>query len=1461
MSKYDDIRKKRREQGAAARDRVLSGMYSQPETPSPSPTSKYDSIRNRSSDTVEADTQSAYNKGKQITGNMLQQSIDSVNAGQQALSNAQNITGNMFNSALKNANITSPPVQDIRGYEDPKSKGLGYALIRGAGDILDGITFGLSEPLTDKFNNYAEEVTRPALINEGKLQASEPFLKMGGSLASGLGVYRAAGSLLSPVTRAIPGVADKLVKGPASLLPSTAGALTRVAAQQGGKFGAKALTGLAGSALYQAPVEAVEELYGKNDQTFGERMGDIGQMALLGAVLDPVASEYLSGLGTVFQRLLKRNGVPDEQAKEILALPMSRSQQAQWAKQQAQSAASDPIVTPYTFKLPAPSVSAPTTARIAQQVNPYQRQFETLMERAQQMQAQGRFTPGREDLELEQLWASMAGREAPGLDELITLAYKTTPNKVTPNLVQRARTYQNSRQVAGAPMPVRSMSDRLPPQGPLNAAAAPQSVPARAPMARQTDVLPAQQQTGPRVDVTPQPVPLRASVRNDILPNQPPLQRVNAADNKPVQSELIQNPPQNTPNRIDVKPDTPHVPAEPIKQDLITSLFGDTQMGISAFGNVGRVRNPFNTEGQIVNSATKGPGLKESVNKTARETYQTFVDSNDPIKMFSKEAYERSMDARRANNTANTIIHDAFVTPEGEVVGESLETIFKKIPRGRMDQFLDYLILRHANTRMARGEKVYADSLAITPQKIADRMKFHESRLPGIDKVSADWDNFIHNLRKYYGVDENLIAQELADSLRLNNPFYAPMKRQFSWMERFSNKNYGGGSQFSGQKAPIQQVSPTGSTRKIVDPRRSIMEQVGAWVNAGYRNRTMISIVDAIKRDPDGMKGIAEIVQPKKGTRKINDVLRSEGDEAFLDELNQDFAQLFKKQSVGEDNIVRAMVKGEPIYIKVHHPEAVKALVGMGADQANMVMRFAQWVSNAIKRSATGLLSPTFAVKSLTADATQSIIQSNKPLAQFGNLFHATLSSLADTLPKGTPGFDGLRALAQEYRRAGGQYSAALRGDKAVSKSVSRLQRNPIVSPRMAWEGVKLPFRAAEGFANLSENIPRMAAYKTELKSLGGQRTNENVMKAMRASQESTVNFSRKGSASQSIEAFIPYSNAAIQGLRRTMVQWKNNPIKTAALVGGAVMLPKTIEYMRFHDDPDYQKLTAREKYRNLIVSKNDDGTFNKVFMPMEYNPIGALLVDTLMAMRDSQPEMFKGVADALMTNYLPPVVGDLAKSAYRKDDIGGLLGSALNSTIAGVPAQLFGNKDYAGRPIESMALEDRSPGQRYDERTSSIAKWIGEQVNWSPKKIDYFMRSYGGDPARMILPLTSESGGGNPTRSLLKNWIVDPVYSNTLTDDFFKMRTKVTQAYRDFEETGKPLPEWFSEDLRKEVTSTAKGWPMKELQWLQEDKRAISKDNSLTAKQKSDKQRELQAKINGIYMDLNTFMIEKGVK
>src|SRR5690606_31776065 len=101
--------------------------------------------------------------------------------------------------------------------------------------------------------------------------------------------------------------------------------------------------------------------------------------------------------------------------------------------------------------------------------------------------------------------------------------------------------------------------------------------------------------------------------------------------------------------------------------------------------------------------------------------------------------------------------------------------------------------------------------------------------------------------------------------------------------------------------------------------------------------------------------------------------------------------------------------------------------------------------------------------------------------------------------------------------------------------------------------------------------------------------------------------------------------NAAVQGLHRFAKAWRRNPIKTTAMVMAGVMLPKLYEYLQFHDDPDYQALPAREKYQNLIVAKNPDGTFVRIKMPYEYAALGAFMVDSLEAVRDGNPIAFKG--------------------------------------------------------------------------------------------------------------------------------------------------------------------------------------------------------------------------------------------
>lgn len=914
------------------------------------------------------------------------------------------------------------------------------------------------------------------------------------------------------------------------------------------------------------------------------------------------------------------------------------------------------------------------------------------------------------------------------------------------------------------------------------------------------------------------------------------------------------------------------VNAETMKGNWFTNLFGNQGLGISPVNSSKRIsEGPLTTADQLVKSGIKTDvqGVKGAVSAQMRATYQNFVDALSPLKRISNTTYETAMDAARGNNIANTIVRDKFVTPEGNVVGAGLSDIFKKVARGQDKQFIDYLTLRHAETRVGRGERVYADNLGMTPDKIQARVQMYNQRHPGFESIAKEWDQFNNNVLQHYGVNEGLISQDLYNALREKNPNYSPMRRQFSLSEKpgMRFKQAVSNSSFSGQKAPLKEVSPTGSVRDIVDPRKTTIESVGAWANAAMRNRTMQSIVDAVKRDPESFKGVIEIKPvteeaTQSSLKDMNKLIDEHGVEGMLESLNKDFELLFKKspnQGLNQENVVRAMVKGQPVHLQVHDPELVKTLVGMGPQNSNVLIDVLRSFSNATKRGATGMLAPVFAVKGATMDLVQSAIQAKNPVKQAGYTVYSIFSGIGDKL-----GIPGLKSLAEEYRRAGGEYSAALKGDRKLNRSISGMTRDPLLSPlgigKAAVNTVKAPFKALESIGNIAENAPRMAAYKIELNRLGGEKTSENVRQAMSQARESTINYSRKGALSSDIESLVPYNNAAVQGTYRIMSAFKNNPVRTVAAVATLSVLPKLAEYAQFHDDPDYLKLPARERMRFLFVNKNQDGTFTKIPMDPSYNSIGEMTIEALRHFKDNDPTAFKDSMDALANAWLPPVVTGAAQGITQGGGLDKSIAGALNSTIAAPFVATTANQSFTGAPIVSRAVADRSPQNQYDEKTSNIARKFGAITGMSPMKVDYLIRAYGGDPARLLLPLNSPVGSGNTRNTLLKNFIVDPQLTNTLTNDYYGGKQKLDQAYRDNKEVYAPLPPWFSEQLHKELASQANGSINKKLADLTAQKKLITTDQRLTPAQRTASLREIQSNMNDLYMDINSKLYKQGV-
>jgi len=1381
-------------------------------------------------------------------------------------------------------------------------------------------TFDLTGLVDQIFTKIGPEEARKAQqesIDRAKNAKGGIVADVAGSLLSGQGAYKLGGEIVGPLIKNAPKLVQQLVKGAAAgaafevprqtsqeiaerfggdkqsmnqrlanVGVSTAlGGLTDLGIGAGGiaskgiknNLLSKATGGAIGLGSLGAGLGVAnefQEAQSGQEQSLGGRIGDVAKYALIGVGLGTLGGSALS-------KLMKKNGVPEEQIAEVLALPEGRGtiRQAEAANRSNVSAGVDPIINPSDFKaeplaLPQGEVISPTVAkRRTPEVNIYRQKFENLIAEAQKRP----FSPGREDIELENLWGQMAERNDPGLDELISLAYpKRTTQTPQRGMIENARNYQMARDVYGIGNPVKSNAELAPKQI-LGEVAAPRTIAGRAggkPRAEISESLLRNTLEQPTNSTLSEPSTPKSSTkeltRDEIIQNKIesgeflPQEDIDYLLSRPEVAAATEMPKAKVKETPKVEepeaPKTEHVPAEKQKQNLHTDLFGEQGLGIVSGGSTRG--GPVSTADQIVSKRIKTDkeGLKEAVKAQLRAVHQNNVDALSPIKKLSQDAYDSAMDSSRANNIANVIINDKFVDMQGNVIGDSLKDIFGKVARGQDKNFLDYLNLKRATTRMKKGQQVFSSKLEMTPAKVDERVKTLEERYPGFKEIADDyykyWDNILQ-----MAVDEGLITKAAKKAMQEAEPYYVPQYRQFSLKEKPGRSVTSATVKptFSGQKAPIKELNKNGSGRDLIDARKTTMESTGAWTNAILRNRAMQSIVDSVKRAPEKFNGIIEIVEPPKSKVSLEDVLTNGGQDDFLENLNVDFKNLFNTSKVDGDNIVRGMVNGEPIYMKVHDPEIVKALTTMGPQTSSLLIDGLAAFSNLTKYSATGVLAPVFAIKSVTMDLGQSAIQAKTPVKQAAYSVYAIMSGIGDSL-----GIPGLRNWSQEYARQGGGYSYALKGERKLNKSVSDITKYPLLSgknaAKMTGKALKSPFTVLEKIGNIAENAPRIAASRLEMKRAGGDITPKIVRDSMNAGREATVNYSRKGLHSQEIEAIAPYSNAAVQGTRRILAALKNNPVRTAAAIGAIAVAPKLYEYSQFADDKDYQEIPARERMRHIIVKKNADGSFVKIPMDPAYASFGEMTIESLRAFKDNDPKAFKGTMDALANAWTPPLLTGLLQGVTKGDGPEGSLAGVANATVFGPASAILSNKSFTGSPIVSGALEGRSKKYQYDEKTSKVAKKVGEVIGASPIQVDYIIKAYGGDLARLVLPLTSDLGQGNTRNTLLRNFIVDPTFTNTLSEDFYDAKDKLNQVYKDAIDLDKPVPAWYDDEIRKAINSSAKGSVNKQLADLRAYKKVITTDKSLTSKERTTKIREIQEKINAIYINVNSVLAEQGV-
>jgi len=217
-----------------------------------------------------------------------------------------------------------------------------------------------------------------------------------------------------------------------------------------------------------------------------------------------------------------------------------------------------------------------------------------------------------------------------------------------------------------------------------------------------------------------------------------------------------------------------------------------------------------------------------------------------------------------------------------------------------------------------------------------------------------------------------------------------------------------------------------------------------------------------------------------------------------------------------------------------------------------------------------------------------------------------------------------------------------------------------------------------------------------------------------------SMNFSKRGVSPSMymLNTLIPFFNAQIVGLDvlykaltgKATMQEKLR-VKQKLITRGLVMAGMTLAYAGMMDDDEaYENATPQQRYSNWFVRLPGIAEPLRVPIPFEIGFMFKALPEALYHMSKDDPKSQQAVAGlkSLAANSVPGLSSYMIPQAMKP-----ALELALNKSI------------FTGQPIVSDKLARMTPEMQFDEKTSGLAKFLGETVGVSPKQVDHLVNGY----------------------------------------------------------------------------------------------------------------------------------------
>ena len=574
-----------------------------------------------------------------------------------------------------------------------------------------------------------------------------------------------------------------------------------------------------------------------------------------------------------------------------------------------------------------------------------------------------------------------------------------------------------------------------------------------------------------------------------------------------------------------------------------------------------------------------------------------------------------------------------------------------------------------------------------------------------------------------YAVNNGLITQDNADTLRESNAFYVPMQRVLE-----GNKNN------VGRKGAVKEIikARTGSELDIKDVLENIVANSSNIVQQVENNNILKAFYN--QGEQTGMTGTIYDVIPvpmvKIGTAQLSTwetELKNQGIDTTKIDFEKTIDLFAPSNKVDTNNLITSFIddNGKRVYLQFSDDVLFNSLMNMDKKFMSQILNLNRKLNMPLRYGAT-MANIGFAIPNMISDTTQATIFSEAgfiPVVDniigIMDILSAQNKTARNFFNKVMPGYaDRINTLYAIYEQTGATSSTRMsqyrETTQALMKEVYGTKNSEVLGIKEKFKPLKRLLDIMTYIPELSEQSTRFRIFEKNLeyyRSKGMVETDARIEAALQ-SRDATQDFGRTGNLTREINQLIPFSAARVGSAYTFAEKVKANPKRVAMRTAVLLAITMAIKGMGYDDD-EIEELNQRKKNDNFVLKVGDQIITIK-------KPQGILR--SLVNLTEYTQDLFTGhIEEGKEGERLAELIQSAIMDNMPADSVTGLVPNMIAPVVENaINKDLYYNSDI----VKSYDLELPDSEQYYDYN-SQLAIWLGKIFDYSPAKIDNLISGY----------------------------------------------------------------------------------------------------------------------------------------